>query len=169
MSRFNQNDTRNLSSLPPITLITCGYKQINQTYPNINHIIIDDLPVPQAFNQGMPSSQHQLCCFLDDKFDFVNESVLEQIMNVFLTYNEVGCVYTDNITQGHHNFYPSNDYNLITQEHIVIQTPIVFYNNINAKFPEQDLNTYYANVIKYLSQHTIVHHIPEPLFISTND
>jgi len=155
----NQND---ISGLPKITLITCGYKDIKQTYPNIEHIIIDDVTPPVAFNAGLKSSTNSICCFLDNKSNFLSEYVVEDVLKTFLRYPEFGGIYTDNIFNGHRQYYPSYSYQ--TLQTIIINTPFFCRRETNIEFDETNLDNYYYDILKKMGQFTILHHIPEALF-----
>ena len=154
-----------MPDLPKITLITCGYKEINQTYPNIEHIISEDVDPSVAFNDGVRSSNNLIYGFLDRYSDFATKFTVERIVRQFLEYPELGGVYTDNLLNGYRQYYPSYSY-LSTQAN-QINTPFFCRKEVNIEFGQSDL--YYDEAIKKIGGYTILHHIPEALFvISTN-
>lgn len=174
MSRLHHGHSGNMpklskptitSNLPKVTLITCGYKDIKQTYQNIDHIIIEDVSPPTAFTEGFKSSQNPFCCFLDQYSDFASEHTVEAIMKIFLDYPEFGGVYTDNIINDNRQYYPS--YMYTTLQNIVINTPFICRKETNVEFIESPI--YYYEALKKIGQLTILHHIPEALFtMATN-
>lgn len=165
MRQPNNSNPGSVSQLPQVTLITCGYKDIQQTYKNIDHIIIEDLAPPIAFNEGIQSSNNSILGFLDQYSDFASENVVDTIVQVFLQYPEFGGVYTDHIFNSYQQYYPSYFYK--TLQNIVINTPFFCRKETNVKFNPDNMS-YYYDALKTIGQHAILHHIPEPLFIINN-
>ena len=149
-----------MQDLPKITLITCGYKKLNQTYSNIEHIISEDVEPYEAFNDGVQSSNSLIYGFLDQYSDFSVDDAVEQIVQKFLTYPELGGVYADNILNGYRQYYPAYSYE--STQNIVIQTPFFCRRELNIKFEQSDMCYYEA--IKNIGSYTILHHIPKALF-----
>lgn len=158
---INQNQN-GISNLPKITIITCGYKDIQQTYPHIDHIIIDDIATPTAFNEGMKSSSNIVYCFLDKYSDFISQYIVEDVCKIFFQYPELGGLYTDNILNGHRQYYPSYSYQALKE--IIIDTPFFCRREVQVQFDETLLEGHYYDGLKKIGQHSILHHIPEALF-----
>jgi len=166
MRQPNHSNQTNISQLPKVTIITYGYKDIKQTYENIDHIIIEDLAAPIAFNEGVKSSNNPIYGFLDQHSDFASERVIDIIVKIFLQYPEFGGIYTDNTTNGHQQYYPSYFYP--TLQNIVINTPFFCRKEVNVKFDPKNTTSYYYDALKTIGQYTVLNHIPEPLFVLNN-
>lgn len=151
-----------VSPKPRLTLVTCGYKDIKQTYQEIDHVIMEDLAPPDAFNEGVQSQDNPLFCFLDTSSDFAVDTVVEDVMNLLSDYPEFGGVYTDNIQNGNRQYFPSYFYPLLDK--IVINTPFFCRKELNIQFNPQAA-MYYHEALKRIGQRTILQHIPQPLFV----
>jgi len=167
MRQSPNSNTNSLSQLPDnqwpkVTLITCGYKDIKQTYSNIDHIIIEDTAPPKAFNEGLQSSNNIIYGFLDRESDFASEYTIEIIVKTMLKHPELGGVYTDNILNEHPQYFPSYSYANFQQ--YVINTPFFCHREVKVQFDETKLTTYYHEALKSIGSRTILHHIPEALF-----
>jgi len=146
-----------------VTLVTCGYKNIQQTYQNIEHLIIEELLPPIAFQDGIQSSSGTLLCFLDSKSDFAFNHTLKKMVNVMLNYPQLGGIYTDQILNGVQQYYPSYSYQALQQH--AINTPFLCYKTLDVKFNPNNLVNYYYEALKDIGQKSVLHHIPEPLFV----
>jgi hypothetical protein len=152
---------------PLLTLITCGYKEINQTYDNIDHVIIEDLTPPVAFAEGVISSPNSFAyCFLDQYSDFASSTVIEEIMQILCTHPELGGAYSDNIFNGYRQYYPSYFYESLQK--VNIDTPFVCRKEVNVKFNPEIPSMYYYDALKEMGTHTVLHHVPQPLFTINN-
>ena len=162
-----RNTSSGHSNTPRVIIVTCGYKDLYQTYKNIENIISEEPLTPNAFNEGVNvSTKYDIFCFLDRYSDFAQDNVVEIAVNTFLKYPELGGIYTDNIVGGYRQYFPSYSYQTIND--IVIDTPFFCRAEAGLKFNLDLTSLYYDNAIKQLGQHVILHHIPEALFEITN-
>jgi len=156
MQRNDNQHSSNMSQLPKVVLVTCGYKDIQQTYKNIYHVISEESSPPMAFNEGIQSSDGTIYCFLDKDSYFTSETVVENVMKMFLQYQEIGAIYTDGIVNGYRQYFPSYSYSSI--QNATINTPFFCHKDA------QNTVQYYDEALKHMSKSIILHHIPEASF-----
>lgn len=164
MSKHDQGYSNNTTTSPAlVSVISCGHENITQTYPNIEHINFNNLKPQKAFNKGIESSQGVVLCFLDQYSNFASDNVIKQMIDIFRQHREFAAIYSDNITNNYRQYYPSFSQNLI--KNVIIDTPFCCKKEVPLTLSfNPNMQMYYYDVIRKLSQTTILHHIPHPLF-----
>ena len=157
-----------MPELPKVTIITKGYKEIDQDYEKFEHIILEDLPAPQLFNQGLESSDGEICCVLTENEDFTHSKIVSNAVEILYKYPEFAVVYGDCIINGIRHYYPSHDFRNFRRQDLIINTPFFFKRTnelLDGLFNEQLDTLYYYDALKKLSNKYVFHHISEPLFL----
>lgn len=156
-----------MPELPTVTIITRGYKEIGQDYEKIEHIILEDLPAAQLFNQGLQSSTGEICCVLTESEDFADNQVVSRAVEILYKYPELAVVYSDCIINGVRHYYPSHNFHNFRRQDLVINVPF-FFKRTQETFNEQISFLYYYDLLKRMSNRYVFHHVPEPLFLITS-
>jgi hypothetical protein len=118
----------------------------------------------KEFNTILDQKENTIYCFLTNYTELLTKN-FDNILTIFNTYPNVGCVYTDNVTiqNGVEStlYYPAFSYDIISK--LTINTPIFCRGNISTRF--NNLNyTIYADFIKRSMNNCILWHHPEILF-----
>jgi len=148
---------------PRVVIITQGYREIEQDYQNIEHIILEDIAPPNAFNDGIKSSNGDIYCVMTENETFVRDNVVTQAVNIFCKHPEFAVVYGDCLSNGTRTHYPSHVFTNFQRQDLIINTPF-FFKQIDEEFNTNLEYLYYYDMLKRLSTKYIFHHIPEPLF-----